>query len=84
MSIMSHLHVPSSPLFDAAGKRHRLYLGARIFDSRLDPVKQFHFREVSQFDRPHEFSSCYSPAATLGYLPAGTPRWLERIFPAAV
>jgi len=40
---MSHLRVPSSPLFDAAGKRHRLYLGARIFDSRLDPVKQFHF-----------------------------------------
>src|SRR6266849_1450192 len=24
---MSHLRVPSSPLFDAAGKRHRLYLG---------------------------------------------------------
>jgi hypothetical protein len=32
------------PLFDAAGKRHRLYLGARIFDSRLDPVKQVYFR----------------------------------------
>src|SRR6266851_4475988 len=27
MGIMSHLRVPSSPLFDAAGKRHRLYLG---------------------------------------------------------
>src|SRR5713226_9240341 len=24
---MSHLRVPSSPLFDAAGKRHCLYLG---------------------------------------------------------
>jgi hypothetical protein len=29
---------------------------------------------VSQFDRPHELSSCYSRTATLGYLPAGTPR----------
>jgi hypothetical protein len=27
VGIMSHLRVPSSPLFDAAGKRHRLYLG---------------------------------------------------------
>jgi hypothetical protein len=27
MGILSHLRVPSSPLFDAAGKRHRLYLG---------------------------------------------------------
>src|SRR2546422_5447806 len=25
---MSHLRVPSSPLFDAAGKRHRLYLSS--------------------------------------------------------
>jgi len=34
-------------------------------------------RIVSQFDRPHEFSSCYSGTATLGYLPAGTPWCLE-------
>src|SRR5713101_5934172 len=27
MGIMWHLRVPPSPLFDAAGKRHRLYLG---------------------------------------------------------
>ena len=28
------------------GSGPRLYLGARIFDSRLDPVKQFHFRRA--------------------------------------
>jgi len=39
---------------------------------------------VSQFDRPHEFSSCYSRTATLGYLPVWDPPVLGAIFPAAV
>ena len=57
-------------------------LGPLVY--RLRPVLIGGVGVVSQFDRPHESSSCYSPTATLGYLPAGTPRWLERIFPAVV
>jgi hypothetical protein len=48
----------------------RCVLGSPYFQNQL-PV-------ASQFDGSHEFSSWYSRTATLGYLPAGTPRCLER------
>jgi hypothetical protein len=41
VNIMSHLRVSSSPLIDAAGKPTLFVAGTRIFESRLNPVKQF-------------------------------------------